>query len=90
VLRVWVRLEQSARHASLAVCDNGPGISAEDLPNIFNHFWRKDKSRSRKAGGSGLGLAIARQFVEIQGGTITAENLSGGGLMIKILLPKPA
>lgn len=85
--RVWMTIESSAGYINLSICDNGPGIPAEDLPHIFNRFWRKDKSRSRKAGGSGLGLAIAKQFIEIQGGAITAENLSGGGLIIKVRFP---
>ncbi len=71
----------------LRVCDNGPGIPEEDLPHIFDRFWRVDKSRSRDLGGAGLGLAIARQFIEIQGGRIFAENRPEGGLEIGFVLP---
>lgn len=87
--RVWLTLEKTDTHLTLSICDNGPGIPAEDLPYIFNRFWRKDKSRARHAGGSGLGLAIAKQFIEIQGGTITAETYSGSGLNIKMKFNKP-
>jgi signal transduction histidine kinase len=72
----------------ITVSDNGKGIPADDLPYIFDRFWRKDKSRSRATGGTGLGLAIAKQLVEAQGGTIAARNLPEGGLQIIIELKK--
>jgi signal transduction histidine kinase len=72
----------------ITVHDNGTGIPAEDLPYIFDRFWRKDKSRSRATGGTGLGLAIAKQLIEAQGGTIEARNLPAGGLQIVIELKK--
>jgi len=59
---------------SLSVSDTGTGIAPQDLPYIFDRFYRADKSRSRGSGGSGLGLAIARQMVEMHGGTIQAES----------------
>ena len=85
---IWLTLEQTESAISLSVNDNGPGIPADDLPHIFERFWRKDKSRSRHSGGSGLGLAISKQFIEAQGGTISAENLSTGGLKITIWFEK--
>jgi two-component system sensor histidine kinase BaeS len=73
--------------ASVCVNDNGPGVPDEELPQIFNRFWRGDKSRTRASGGAGLGLAIARQLVEAQGGQITASNLPGGGLQVRCEFP---
>ncbi|MYR60024.1 two-component sensor histidine kinase, partial [Streptomyces sp. SID625] len=56
----------------LTVADTGTGIAPDDLPHVFDRFWRAEKSRSRRTGGSGLGLAIARQLVEAHGGTAAA------------------
>lgn len=78
---------QEASRVVLTISDNGPGVSEESLPYMFDRFWRKDKSRSRQTGGSGLGLAIAKQLVEAQGGTITASNHSPSGLSVRIELP---
>jgi signal transduction histidine kinase len=71
----------------LFVQDSGPGIAAEDLPHLFERFYRGDKSRRRHEGGSGLGLAIARSIVEIHGGRIWAENTAGAGAVFTIALP---
>jgi len=80
--RVWIVVEKDAGGVTLSVNDNGPGVPPEDLPRIFNRFWREEKSRSRASGGAGLGLAIARQLVEAQGGQISARNLPDGGLQV--------
>ena len=82
--RVWVTAQRSANGLSLTINDDGPGLPPEDLPFIFDRFWRKDKSRARLSGGTGLGLAIARQLVEAQGGRISARNLPEGGLQMLI------
>jgi two-component system OmpR family sensor kinase/two-component system sensor histidine kinase BaeS len=71
----------------VTVADTGSGIPPEDLPYIFERFWRGDKSRSRAGGGSGLGLAIARQLVEMHGGTICAQSAPGGGSEFRFTLP---
>ncbi len=84
--RVWVTAQRNANGLSLTVSDNGPGLPPEDLPFIFDRFWRKDKSRARLSGGTGLGLAIAKQLVEAQGGRISARNLPEGGLQMLIEL----
>jgi len=63
----------------VTVADTGSGIPPEDLPYIFERFWRGDRSRSRAGGGSGLGLAIARQLVEMHGGEIGVESRMGEG-----------
>lgn len=80
--RIWLTLQETASLLRLCVNDNGPGVASEDLPYLFDRFWRKERSRSRTTGGTGLGLAIAKQLVEAQGGTIEARNLPEGGFQI--------
>jgi two-component system OmpR family sensor kinase len=63
-----------ARRPMISVTDTGQGIAAEDLPHIFDRFYRGDKSRARASGGSGLGLAIVKQLVEAHGGRVWAES----------------
>jgi two-component system, OmpR family, sensor histidine kinase BaeS len=70
------------------IFDNGPGVPDEELPLIFDRFWRSEKSRARVTGGAGLGLAISKQLVEAQGGQIKAANRPEGGLEITITLPE--
>jgi signal transduction histidine kinase len=75
----------------VAVQDNGEGIPSENLPYVFDRFFRGEKSRSRadsEVSGVGLGLAIARELVEAHGGTIWAESGSEGGTRITFALPK--
>jgi signal transduction histidine kinase len=71
----------------IAVVDTGVGISGEDLPYIFERFWRADRSRCRYSGGTGIGLAIARRLVELQGGTIQVESELTKGSILKFSLP---
>ncbi len=72
--------------AELTVRDHGPGIAAEDLPHIFDRFYRGAEARGRP--GSGLGLAIVRQVVEQHGGSIVAEAAPGGGTLMRVRLPR--
>ncbi len=69
------------------VRDTGEGIPAEDLPHIFERFYRVDKSRARATGGSGLGLTIAKRLVEAHGGTITVRSKLGQGSSFSFTLP---
>ncbi len=85
---IWVTVRQDSGSALLTVSDNGPGVAEEDIPHLFDRFWRGEKSRSRASGGAGLGLAIARQLVEAQDGSIAARNRSGGGLEVSIQVRK--
>lgn len=71
----------------IEVEDSGQGINPEDLPYIFNHFYRADQSRDRKSGGSGIGLAIVKQLVEIHGGYVEVESEVGKGSIFYIYLP---
>ncbi|HEX9387139.1 MAG TPA: ATP-binding protein [Anaerolineales bacterium] len=84
--KVWITANETKDGIEITVNDNGAGIPDEDLPYIFDRFWRKEKSRSRASGGTGLGLAIAKQLVEAQGGTIEARNLPEGGLQVIVEL----
>ncbi|HVI56046.1 MAG TPA: ATP-binding protein [Luteibacter sp.] len=71
----------------LVIQDRGPGVPAEDLPRIFDRFWRAEHSRGRHSGGSGLGLSIASVIVEAHGGVIQAANRVDGGLEVTLTLP---
>jgi len=71
----------------VCVSDTGEGIPAEDLPNIFERFYRVDRSRARATGGSGLGLTIARRLVEAHGGQITVQSELGKGSSFSFTLP---
>ncbi|WP_442303869.1 sensor histidine kinase [Streptomyces sp. 2RAF24] len=72
------------------VADTGSGIAPEDLPRVFDRFWRADRSRSRRTGGSGLGLAIVRKLVEAHGGTVAARSAPGRGTVFTVRLPENA
>ncbi|MCS6936530.1 MAG: ATP-binding protein [Candidatus Bipolaricaulota bacterium] len=84
-----IRVSATAQgsEALVSVEDSGPGISPEDLPHLFDRFYRGDKSRARASGGTGLGLAIAKALVEAHNGKIWAENLPNGGARFSFTLP---
>lgn len=86
----WVRvaLEQRQMQVILTVTDNGPGIPEDDLPRIFQRFYRVDKARSRAAGGTGLGLSIVSDTVSKRGGSVTADNRPGGGSVFTVCWPR--
>ncbi|MGW6717458.1 sensor histidine kinase [Streptomyces sp. NPDC054995] len=78
---------QSGGTVVIEVTDTGSGIPADDLPHVFDRFWRAEKSRSRRTGGSGLGLAIVRKLVEAHGGTVEATSTEGEGSTFALRLP---
>jgi two-component system OmpR family sensor kinase/two-component system sensor histidine kinase BaeS len=81
-------VDGESEQIQLTVTDTGEGIAAEDLPFIFDRFWRGDRARTHKEGaGSGLGLAIAGQLVKAHGGTITVASTPGSGTTFTITLP---
>jgi len=85
---VRVRVHRSAGGVEVTVSDTGAGIRAEDLPHIFERFYRGDASRSRSRGaGAGLGLAIARGIVQAHGGEIRVESQNGKGTQFTFMIP---
>ena len=83
-----LQAESSPKHVRLQIRDEGQGIPSEDLPFIFDRFYKSDKSRNREKGGSGLGLAIAKEIVQLHGGTIKVESELGKGTTFTIELPR--
>jgi signal transduction histidine kinase len=84
---VRVQAQRSAAGVQVEVDDTGEGIPPDDLPFVFERFYRGEKSRSRATGGAGLGLAIARGIVDAHGGRIWVENRAGGGARFVFTLP---
>ena len=84
---VQVTLAREGEQVVLSVEDNGAGIPEEDLPRIFERFYRVDKARSRAAGGTGLGLSIVSDTVKRRGGTVEAGNRPGGGAVFTVRWP---
>lgn len=79
---------QSDNQAQITVADTGTGIAPEDLPHIFDRFWRGDRARTHSSGvGSGLGLSIANQLVKAHGGSISVTSAVGQGTTFTITLP---
>jgi signal transduction histidine kinase len=82
-----VAMSRAAQTVSVAVTDTGEGISPEDLPHVFERFYRADSARAAHTGGAGLGLAIARRLVEDHGGEVFAESTPGRGTTVGFTLP---
>jgi len=80
------KVEVRAADGEVTVRDHGPGIAAEDLPHVFDRFYRSPAARSTP--GSGLGLAIVRQVVESHGGTVSAGPANGGGTIVTLAFPQ--
>jgi signal transduction histidine kinase len=85
-----VRVRVADGRVRMQVTDTGSGISPQDLPYVFDRFYRGDRSRSRQGGGAGLGLAIARQIVLAHGGEIRVESPAGKGATFTVELPEMA
>jgi len=84
---ITLRSKTGDGRLNLAVIDEGEGIPAQDLPHIFDRFYRVDHSRNRQKGGSGLGLAISDTIIKAHGGTIDVQSEIGGGTTFTISLP---
>ena len=86
--KVRVELRHENHDVVLTVADNGPGIPEEDLPKVFERFYRVDKARSRAAGGTGLGLSIVQDTVKKRGGMVSAANRPNGGAVFTVRWPE--
>jgi signal transduction histidine kinase len=86
---VHVLLKPEQETVRVTVVDTGVGITPEDLPHVFERFYRADKSRDRATGGAGLGLAIARQIVELHGSSLTVQSTPGQGARFSFTLATP-
>ena len=84
--QVTLTVTETEQQAKIIVADNGKGISAADLPHIFERMYQCDHSRSAR--GNGLGLSIAKELVSVHKGTITAASVPGAGTTFTIILPK--
>jgi His Kinase A (phosphoacceptor) domain./Histidine kinase-, DNA gyrase B-, and HSP90-like ATPase./HAMP domain. len=85
--RIDVRVYEDGEWAVILVKDNGVGIPEEDIPHLFERFYRVDKARSREMGGTGLGLSIAKEIVDAHKGRIIIESEINVGTEVKIYLP---
>ncbi len=86
--KVFVRLYVSAERATIEIQDQGSGIAPQELPRIFERFYRVDKARTSRFGGRGLGLSIAKHLVEAHGGELTASSEPGKGSTFTLTLPR--
>jgi two-component system phosphate regulon sensor histidine kinase PhoR len=84
---VFLRAESADGSVRISVADQGPGISPDDLPRIFERFYRADKSRSGEQPGTGLGLSIVKHIAQLHGGRVEASSDLGKGTMISVVLP---
>jgi two-component system, OmpR family, phosphate regulon sensor histidine kinase PhoR len=84
---IAVTAKRQGVEVEVAVRDNGAGIPAEDLPHLFERFYRVDKGRSREKGGTGLGLSIVKHIVQLHGGTVRVESTLGQGTAFYFNLP---
>lgn len=85
--QVTIELKKEKKNILIKIADNGTGIKEEDLPRIFDRFYRVDSSRNKGTGGSGLGLSIVKSLVEAHGGTISMSSVYGEGTEVDIILP---
>ena len=82
IVKAWAEINQ----VWVAIIDTGKGIYSEDLPHVFERFWRSESCRTNQSSGTGIGLAIARRLIELQGGKIEVESVLGKGSTFRFYL----
>ena len=87
--RILIHARAPDQEIVLSVCDEGVGIAANELPRIFERFYRADRARSRELAGTGLGLSIVKHIAQLHGGRVEAESVVGQGTTIRVILPNP-
>ncbi|MEG1481142.1 sensor histidine kinase [Clostridium sp.] len=85
---IEVNVEEDSNYQILEVSDKGVGIPKDDIPFLFDRFYRVDKSRNSKTGGNGLGLSIANRLITMYGGSISVSSIEGVQTIFKVLIPK--
>ncbi|MDR3090717.1 MAG: HAMP domain-containing histidine kinase [Clostridiales bacterium] len=86
--KISVTVKSAGKYGEISVADSGAGISEEDLPHIFERFYRADKSRTRSTGGAGIGLAIVKSIVTAHGGIVSVTSKIGEGSTFVVQLKK--
>ena len=86
--QVYVSLEEEGSSVLARIRDTGVGIPEEDLPQLFERFYRVDKARSRATGGSGLGLSITKEIIDLHGGEVSVSSEVGVGSTFEVRIPK--
>jgi signal transduction histidine kinase len=86
--QILIDIHNLGKNVQLTVKDQGIGIAKEDIPLIFERFYRTDRSRNRKTGGAGIGLTIVKAIVLAHGGNISVESVKGCGSCFTVVLPK--
>jgi signal transduction histidine kinase len=86
--KIDIIVNEKVDRIHFSIENTGQGISPEDLPHVFEQFYRAEKSRSQKYGGTGLGLALVKRIVDLHNGTVTVESKIGSFTRVKLVLPK--
>ena len=85
--QIEIEAQQNEKQTIITFADSGRGIAPENLPRIFDRFFRENDARTADEGGTGLGLSIAKRIIEIHGGQIEAESIPDDGTLIRVILP---
>ena len=84
---ILIQISEDGSGTRFMIRDNGIGIEAEDIPNIFEHLYRADRSRTRSTGGSGIGLSVVKAIIEAHNGEVSVESRPGAGSTFEFYIP---